>query len=82
MAWVTYAWVGCAGGVEYPYPYTPTGVVDGGENVLALPGQRDRFNKVHRQDRLRLRAQEVGPGNGCPARGRIDASSLEDLPHR
>lgn len=64
------------------YPYTATGVVDDGENVLALAGQRDHLDEVHRQDRLRLRAQEVDPGNGCPARGRIDAGSLEDLPHR
>ncbi len=43
------------------YPYTATGVVDDGENVLALAGQRDRLDEVHRQDRLRLRAQEVRP---------------------
>ncbi len=79
MAWVTQAWVGC-GGAEDAYP--PAAVVDGGESVLALTGQRDGLDEVHRQDRLSLRAQEVGPGNGCPAQGRIDAGGLEDLPHR
>ncbi len=80
MAWVTPCVGGVCGGADYPY--TPAGVVDGSENVLALTGQRDRFDEVHRQDRRSLRAQKVGPRNGCPARGRIDVCSLEDLPHR
>ena len=57
-------------------------MVDGGEDVVALTGQRDSFNEVRRQDRLSLRAQKVVPRNGCPAQGRIDAGGLEDLPHR
>ncbi|WP_330275954.1 hypothetical protein OG205_10240 [Lentzea sp. NBC_00516] len=40
-------------------------VVDGGENVLALTGKCDRLDEVHRQDRLSLRAQEVGSVIGC-----------------
>jgi hypothetical protein len=68
------------GGAEYTY--TPVGMVDGGENVLALACQRDSFDEVHRQDRLSLRAQEVGPSDGRAARSRVDAGSLEDLLHR
>jgi hypothetical protein len=30
------------------YPYTPAGVVDDGENVLTLTGQRDRLDEIHR----------------------------------
>ncbi len=56
-------------------------MVDGGENVLALPDERDRFDEVHRQDRLSLRAQEVDPGDCRPVRARVDALGLEDLPH-
>ncbi|MCX2950166.1 hypothetical protein [Lentzea sp. NEAU-D7] len=80
IAWVNPGMGGVRGRADYPC--TATGVVDDGENVLALAGQRDRLDEIHCQDRLRLRAQEVAPGNGCPARRRIDAGSLEDLPHR
>jgi hypothetical protein len=57
------------------------GVVDGGEDVLALPGQGDGFDEVHRQDRLGLGAQEGSPGHGRALRGRLDAGCLEDLPY-
>lgn len=44
--------------------YASTGVVDGGEDVLALPGQGDGLDEVDRQDPLGLRAQEASPRHG------------------
>src|SRR5438105_1678910 len=67
------------GGVENAD--TPASVVDDSEDLLALPGERHCLDEVHRQDRLSLGAQEAGPGDGCPLRGRVDALGLEDLPH-
>jgi hypothetical protein len=71
---------GVRGGAKYSHP--PADMVDDGENVLALPRQRDRLDEVHRQDHLSLRTQEVSPGSGRPARSRINAGGLEDPPHR
>jgi hypothetical protein len=64
MAWVTQVGGVCGGAED---AHTPAGMVDGGENVLPLAGERDRVDEAHRQDRLRLRTHEVSPGNGCPA---------------
>src|SRR6202000_3167727 len=59
---------GVRGGAENPY--APAGVVDGGEDVLELPGQSDGLDEVHREDRLGLRAQECSPGDGRAVWGR------------
>lgn len=57
---------GVCGGTECAYTFV--GVVDGGEDVLTLPGQRDNLDEAHCQDRLILRAREVDPYNGWLAR--------------
>ena len=51
------------------------------EDVLPLPGKGDGLDEIHRQDRLRLGAQEVNPPDGPPLRGRVDSLGLEDLLH-
>jgi hypothetical protein len=71
---------GVRGGAKYAYP--PAGMVDDGENVLALTSQSDPSMKSIAKDRLSLRTQEVRPGSGRPARSRINAGGLKDLPHR
>jgi hypothetical protein len=48
------------------------GVLDGGEDVLALPGAPDGLDEVRGQDGVGLGAQEVGPGGRGPIRGRVD----------
>jgi hypothetical protein len=59
----------------------PASVVDGSEDVLALSGEGDGLDEVHRQDRLGLGAQEASPRDGRPLRGWVNAIGLEDLPH-
>lgn len=66
MACVTQAWVGV--GCRAEDADTSAGVLDDGEDVLALPGQGEGLDEVHRQDRLGLGAQEAGPGNPRPLR--------------
>lgn len=46
--------------------------LDGGEDVLALPGAPDGLDEVRGQDGVGLGAQEVGPGGRGPIRGRVD----------
>ncbi|MCT9113809.1 hypothetical protein ACFWD7_38015 [Streptomyces mirabilis] len=48
------------------------GVLDGGEDVLALPGAPDGLDEVRGQDGVGLGAQEGGPGGRGPIRGGVD----------
>ena len=59
----------------------PAGVVDGGEDVLALSGEGGGPGEVHRQDRPGLGAREAGPCDRRPLRGRAGVIGGEDLPH-
>jgi len=45
----------------------PASVVDGSQDVLALSGEGDGLDEVHRQDRLGLGTQQAGPRDvvGC-----------------
>jgi hypothetical protein len=38
--------------------------------------------EIHGQDGLGLRGEELAPARARPARGGIDASVVQDLPHR
>jgi len=59
--------------------YAATGVLDHDEHVEAA--QQDGVDEVDREDRVGLRGEELSPGRSGPARSRIDAGALEDLPH-
>jgi hypothetical protein len=56
------------------------GVFDDREDVQTGSGQR--FDEVGGQQRLGLRAEEVGPGGGGPVRRGIDTGLAQDLPDR
>jgi hypothetical protein len=51
------------GGAENADP--AVGVLDDGEDVLALPGQGDGLDEVAGEQRFGLGAQEVGLGSWC-----------------
>src|SRR5262245_38283067 len=59
---------------------TAVGVLDDGEDVLALPGQGDGLNKVAGEERFGSGAREVGPGGAASLGRGVDARGLEDLP--
>ena len=59
---------------------TAGGVFDDGEDVLALPGQRDGLDEVAGEQRFGLGAQEAGPGRDAALGCGVDARGLEDLP--
>jgi hypothetical protein len=65
------------GGAEHAY--APGGVLDDGQNVLALFVEGDGLDE-QRQECVGLRVQEVGPGGGRPLGCRINAFLLKDLP--
>ncbi|MEV1023021.1 hypothetical protein [Streptomyces sp. NPDC050264] len=69
---------GVGGGPEHTD--ASVGVVDGGEDVLTLPGEGDGLDEVHREDRLGLGLQESGPGDVRALGCRVDAFGLEDFP--
>jgi hypothetical protein len=56
------------------------GVFDGGEDVQPAAGESPGFEEVGGEDRVRLGAQERGPGQAAAAGYGIDAGVLEDLP--
>ena len=58
-------------------------MLDHREHVRLRPVQQVDHDEVAGDDRLGLRAKELRPRRtGIPGRGRIDAGSLQDLPHR
>ena len=67
-------------GRDAQHAHSPGGMLDNGQDVLPLPGQCDRLDKVTRQQRVGLAAQERGPGGGGALRSRVDALILQDLP--
>jgi hypothetical protein len=68
------------GDTENPDP--AAAVLDHGQDVNLGAVQQVGGEEVQRQDHLRLGPQELRPPGAIPARGRIDARVLEDLPHR
>jgi hypothetical protein len=58
------------------------GVFDDGEEVQASPGQGTSLEEITREQRIRLAAQEVGPGGVLSLGRRGDAVSIENLPDR
>ncbi len=78
ITWVTQAWVGWA---VVPSTRTPRRAWwMAAKDVLALPGEGDGLDEVHREDGFGLGVKEGGPGD-VRALGRgIDAFGLEDFP--
>ncbi|MET9245631.1 hypothetical protein [Nonomuraea sp. NPDC003709] len=60
----------------------PGGVLDDGQDVLALPVQGDGFDEITGRQDVGLRTQEVGPAGGRPLGRRIKTWLLEGLPDR
>jgi hypothetical protein len=56
-----------------------SGVFDDGENVKPAAGQSSGFEEVGGEDRVRLAAQERGPGVAVSTGHGIDTGILEDL---
>jgi hypothetical protein len=54
----------------------PAGVLDDGQDVLALAIESDGLDEVAAKQRVRLGAQEVGPRRGRPLGRRVDAFPL------
>jgi len=74
----------CAGGIlrDAEDADAPAGVLDHGQDVRPGAVEQVDGEEVARQDRLGLRAQELGPGwPGATWRG-VDSGLLQDLPHR
>ncbi|MFB4284967.1 hypothetical protein ACBJ59_57550 [Nonomuraea sp. MTCD27] len=67
-----------SGGAQYAN--APAGVLDDGQDVLALPVQGDGLDEIAGEQSVGLGAQEVGPCGGCPLGCWINAFLLEDLP--
>jgi hypothetical protein len=55
-------------------------VLDGGKDVDLGAVEQVSGEEIQRQDPLRLRPQELRPARPIPARRRVDAGILEDLP--
>ncbi|MEW1841096.1 hypothetical protein AB0392_24380 [Nonomuraea angiospora] len=71
---------GVRGGAEHAD--APGGVLDDGQDVLALPVQGDGFDEITGQQGVGLGAQELGPGGGRSVWCRIKTRLVEDLPYR
>jgi hypothetical protein len=58
----------------------PGGMLDDGQDVLALPVRSDDLDEIASQQGVGLRAQEAGPGGGRPSGRWIEAFLFEDFP--
>lgn len=76
--WVVHSAVGWA---VTPRTRARCGVFDDRENVVGGAGERGRREEVARQDRVRLIAEEAGPGLVVALWRGFDPVLLEDLPH-
>jgi hypothetical protein len=63
-------------------PDAPVAVLDYRQDVRLRAIEQVSGEEVQRQDRLRLRPQELRPARAVPAGRRVDPGVLEDLPHR
>jgi hypothetical protein len=63
-------------------PDAPAAVLDHREDVYLRAIEQVSGEEVQRQDRLRLRPQELRPPGPVPLRRQVDPGVLENLPHR